>query len=260
MTKNFFFIIIAILFTGCGTLQTPVSESKGNELTLLSYNIRNAWGMDHVTDYSRISSIINRIKPDAVALQELDSATVRSYDMVVIDELAKRTNMYASYSKSINYQGGGYGIGILTKEKPLRTIRIPLPGKEEKRSLLMVEMKNYIFCCTHWSLTKIDRERSVGIINDFVAQLHTHKQIFLAGDLNSVSSSPEMALLKQDWNIMNDIHQSTYPSSVPTKCIDYILAYTKNIGVITLMSKVENEPVVSDHLAVWVKIRLSKLN
>lgn len=258
MTKNFFLIIIAIIFTSCDTLQTSVSQSKDNELTLLSYNIRNAWGMDHVTDYDRVAKIITRLQPDAVALQELDSATVRSYGVVVIDELAKRTGMYATYSRSINYQGGGYGIGILTKEKPLRTRRIPLPGNEEKRSLLMVEMSKYIFCCTHWSLTQNDRVQSVKIINDFVAQLHTNKPIFLAGDLNAVSSSTEMAELTKDWNILNDTQQFTIPSSVPIKCIDYILVHRSSSEVIPLMSKVENEPLASDHLPVWIKVRMSQ--
>ncbi len=260
MLKKFSLFISVIFFVSCGSLQIPEKQSNNNEITLLSYNIRNAWGMDHVMDYNRIAKIINRIQPDAVALQELDSATIRSYGAITLDEIAKKTNMFASYSKSINYQGGGYGIGILTKEKPLRTIRVSLPGKEEKRSFLMVEMSKYIFCCTHLSLTQNDRLQSVEIINDFVARLHTNKPIFLAGDLNAVSSSAEMVAFTRDWNILNDTQQFTIPSSVPIKCIDYILVHRNSSEVIPMMSKVENEPLASDHLPVWVKVRLPRTN
>jgi len=104
----------------CSWKQCYLEAAKNgmHEIKILSYNIRNARGMDEKTDYDRIAGIIRSIHPDCAALQELDSATARSNGEVILDELAKRTGMYASYSKSIDYQGGGYGIGILTKEKP----------------------------------------------------------------------------------------------------------------------------------------------
>lgn len=248
------FLIISIL--GCGSVQ-----NQNQELTLkvLSYNVRNARGMDNVTNYSRVANVINRIDADCVALQELDSATERSNGVVVIEELAKHTNMFATYNKSIDYQGGGYGIGILTREKPLRKDAILLPGREEKRSLLMVEMPDYIIACTHWSLNEEDRLASVGVINKFFKDQHVQKPIFLAGDFNAVPESEEMLKLSEKWTILNDISQPTIPVNNPIRCIDYILSIKKptfNINV--LEAKVENETVASDHLPVWVKVSIQK--
>ena len=44
----------------------------------MSYNVRNARGLDNVTDYQRVADVINSVKPDILAVQELDSVTGRS--------------------------------------------------------------------------------------------------------------------------------------------------------------------------------------
>ena len=43
-------------------------------------------------------------------------------------------------------------------EKPLSQKGYKLPGKEEIRSLLIVELENFVLCCTHLSLTESDRK------------------------------------------------------------------------------------------------------
>ena len=41
--------------------------------------------------------------------------------------------------------------------------------QEEARALIMAEFDNYIYCCTHLSLTEEDRMASLELINDFAA-------------------------------------------------------------------------------------------
>lgn len=54
----------------------------------------------------------------------------------------------------------------------------------------MAEFDNYIYCCTHLSLTEEDRMASLKLIKDFAA---AHKKpFFLAGDLNA---EPESAFI-----------------------------------------------------------------
>lgn len=251
-----FLLIIATLISSCGT--THVSKVKEQPFKILSYNVRNARGMDDVTDFKRIADVINRINADFVAVQELDSATVRSGGAAVLEEIAKHTDYYASYNKSIDYQGGGYGIGVLTKAKPIRKTAIPLPGSEEKRSLLVVETADYIICCTHWSLTKVDRLLSVDVINNFVKNFK-NKPIFLAGDLNATPESEEMKKLTANWQILNDITKPTIPSIKPNKCIDYVLMLNNDKYFANVTeTKVEDEPVASDHLPVWVVVSIDK--
>lgn len=260
MKKNIivqFLMIFSIIlfFNSCHETNRLFKKTQINPLKILTYNIRNAKGMDNVTDYDRVVNVIKRINADCVALQELDSATERSHGVVVLNELAKQTGMYASYNKSIPYQGGGYGIGILTKEKPLRTEALPLPGSEERRSILVVEMENYVICCVHWSLTRADRLASVDQINSLVKK-YARKPVFLAGDFNTVPSSEEMQQLKGNWDILTDITQTTFPSNNPLQCIDYILNLKNSrYPVYVIDTKAENEPIASDHLPVWSLVK-----
>lgn len=233
-------------------------KTDSAKIRILSYNIRNARGMDEVVNYDRIAGVIRRIDPDCVALQELDSATERSQGKVVLDELAKRLGMYASYSSSIDYQGGKYGIGILSKEKPLRKVSVPLPGSEEKRSLLIVELRDYVICCTHWSLRQPDRLSSVEVVEETIRK-YTTKPVFLAGDLNATPESPEIQKLSKSWEMLNDPYQPTIPSDNPRNCIDYIF-FKKNplFRITVLQTCVENESMASDHRPVWVDVQLSE--
>jgi endonuclease/exonuclease/phosphatase family metal-dependent hydrolase len=195
------------------------------------------------------------IIPDAVTLQELDSATQRSNGIVVLNELASLTKMYKTFSASIAFQGGKYGIGILTKEKPLTWKIVALPGREERRSLLIVELNDYVICCTHFSLTEEDRIASVEVINNALKDFS--KPVFLAGDFNSVPESEVIKNVKIKWFMLNNPALPTIPSNNPRRCIDYIFAENnKGYTFQTKQTIVEQEPVASDHLPVWVEVEI----
>ncbi len=206
ITQLLLLVSTVVLLGNCSSSHSLSKIDKGGEFKILSYNIRNARGMDDVTDYGRVANVIKRINADCVALQELDSATERS------------------------------------------------------RSLLVVEMPDYVICCTHLSLTQEDRVASIDQINRFLEK-YTQKPVFLAGDLNADPSSDAIQKLSGKWTILNDTFQLTIPSDNPTKCIDYVLA-AKNpkFSFNVLETKVEKEPLASDHLPVWVHIKLTKNN
>lgn len=261
MGKSFYafiFIFYSLVCTGADSLDR---ESRDNaqkrSLKILTYNVRNCVGLDKLTDYQRIADIIKRLDADVVALQELDSATSRSKNIVVLNELAARTNLFPSYSASIGFQGGKYGIGVLTREKPVSRCVIGLPGKEEKRSLLIVELKDFVLCCTHLSLTREDRLASVEIINQAVDKYS--KPVFLAGDLNTEPGSAELKSLEKTWTMLNDPNMLTFPANNPDKCIDYIMVHKKDkFCVNAIETKVGPESVASDHRPVWVNFKLIK--
>ena len=137
-------------FILCALAMTLAAHSQ-EYLKLMSYNIRNTTGMDNISSSQRIADVITRESPDVVAIQEADSMTTRSEQRYVLGEIAEHTQMYASYAPAIDYQGGKYGIGILSREKPLAVHRYAMPGREERRALIVAEFAEYIFCCSHFS-------------------------------------------------------------------------------------------------------------
>lgn len=133
------------LFLAVTALLTLSSAQAQNTLRLMTYNIKNANGMDNVQNFQRVANVINNACPDAVAIQELDSMTNRSGKTYVLGEIAERTQMHAYFAPAIDYDGGKYGIGLLTKQTPIRIQTMALPGREEARALIMAEFEDYIY-------------------------------------------------------------------------------------------------------------------
>ena len=155
--NHLLFAIGYLLIGSCWSCQQTTKEIR-----FMTYNIRNCRGMDDSTNYSRIAQIIRNENPDVIALQELDSVTKRSKKIDVLNELVRQTGLSGIYSAAIDYEGGKYGIGILSKEKPQKIYRKTLPGSEEKRTMLIAEFKHYVFINMHLSLTEQDRDAVPG--------------------------------------------------------------------------------------------------
>lgn len=238
-------LLILLVFTG----------RAQETLRIMSYNIHDGIGMDGRSDYKRIAEVINGLSPDIVALQEVDSVTQRSKGVDILHEIADNTLMHRIYAPAISYQGGKYGIGLLSKEKPLNYRYIALPGREEKRVLLIAEFQKYVFCCTHFSLTEEDQLMTVPLIIKELAS--TTKPVFLAGDLNALPDSPVLKALKEKFTLLTNAKNKTYPADQPEECLDYIMGYTGNGNTYAVLgSWVIDNQIASDHRPVLTDIRL----
>ncbi len=248
MKKNLLFIFAA-LFT--------FSAQAQNTLKLMSYNIKNANGMDNVCNFQRIANVINNASPDVVAIQEVDSMTNRSGQKYVLGEIADRTQMHGYFAPAIDYDGGKYGIGLLTKQVPLRLQTLPLPGREEARTLILAEFTDYIYCCTHMSLTEEDRMKSLELVKAFTSS--STKPLFLAGDMNAEPESGFIKELQKDFQILSNPKQHTFPAPDPKETIDYIATLKQNAkGFAVISAKVINEPMASDHRPILVELRTAE--
>lgn len=237
--------------------RTPAQPAPGPRmLTLMTYNVRNAKGMDGVCDYGRIASAIRAANPDVVAVQEVDSMTVRSGRRYVLGEIAERTGLKPFFAPAIDYDGGKYGIGLLARTQPLRVTATPLPGREERRALIVAEFPDYIFCSTHLSLTEADRMATLPIIADVVRG--TDKPLFLAGDMNAHPGSPFIQALSRDFRLLSDTAKRTYPADRPDETLDYIAVLGRSAEPYAVQARrVADEPLASDHRPVVVRLRLA---
>ena len=251
MKRTLFFAAALIVGIFCAIWFCKPNENL--EVKIMSYNVRHCAGMDWVVDYDRTANVIAENQPDVVALQELDSMTGRSGRKYQLGELAKRTNYYPVFGKAIDYDGGGYGVGILTKEKPLSTKRIPLPG-EEPRVLLLVELKDYVIACTHLDLEESERLASTPIIIEEAQSWQ--KPFILAGDWNDYPNSQLLQELTKYFTI-NSGDDFTFPADEPNECIDYVASYNSHSAK-TLESLVIDEKEASDHRPLVVKLSFSR--
>ena len=91
---------------------------------------------------------------------------------------------------------------------------------EEARTLILAEFADYIYCCTHMSLTEEDRIKSLELVKAFTSS--STKPLFLAGDMNAEPESGFIKKLQKDFQILSNPKQHTFPAPDPKETIDYI--------------------------------------
>lgn len=246
---------LCLFFFMVASIEGQSFRQKENTHRIMSYNIHHGEGMDDIVDCNRIGDIILSLAPEVVGLQEVDSVASRSGNIDILNQLAQQTGMYATFGASIPLGDGKYGNGILTKEKPLSTKKISLPGAEEARTALIVELGRYVVVNTHLSLDNKERKESVALITKAIEDYD--KPVFLIGDLNAEPDSEPIEILKKDWQILNNTNHHTFPSDEPDCTIDYIVGYKgKGETYAIHQTRVIDEKMVSDHRPVFADIRL----
>lgn len=265
-------IVIAVSLSSCyrsgeDTGVNPYGNGYGrlpNSIRLATYNVRHCTPpLAPGPDYDLTASVISAIAPDVMALQELDSMTVRS-PHYQLGELALRSGLEHTFGYTIYFDGGKYGNGILSREKPLAVYNEDLIISEP-RKFLAVEFRDYIFIATHFD----DRDQryrmsSVTQINSWVSENFRDcaKPIFLAGDINDPDMKSQVyGLLLEKWEIISVRGQATYIGQSPGVCIDYIMRWKDGgrVQVIgTAVPKYEGVDIrkVSDHLPVITDIKM----
>ena len=247
-------ILLIISFIGL-SIASLSAQDKADTLKLMTYNLR----FGELASMQQIGEYIASEGPDIVALQECDWATNRTRaphqnGVKFVNELAYHTGMFGVYGKSINYAGGYYGIGLLSRYPILRYERVLLPndGKTEQRSMLIADIelpggKVITFVNTHLEVkTSQMRVEQVKYIEDYLKDCPN--QIFLAGDMNAVPDTEEMQMLRQDWTDLTD-RVYTYHTSEPEIKIDYIYAKPGE-KVELLETRVCVDVILSDHFPV----------
>lgn len=246
-----------------------VPASAQDTLTVMSYNIYHGEqpyqeGESNLADVARI---INEVQPDFVALQEVDEMTGRLASLnngtpfSLADSLGKLTNMIGYFGKAIDYEGGGYGEGLLSKE-PLESkkVMLPIPKGGEKRAVLYIETQTasgqpIIFAGTHLCHQHDEnRIAQVQTINDYFSRKEA--PVMIAGDFNFTPDSDPYTKMQKQWMdaaLENDgPPQPTISAENPNRRIDYLfLSNRSNWEVLDVYTIDVN---YSDHLPVVARV------
>ena len=262
-----------------GTPEVPGVAENRSEVTasrkvrILTYNIRHSRGLDGRIDYERIAGIIKAIDPDVACLQEIDVKTKRSDRRDGLAELARLTGMHGYFAPAIDFQGGQYGVGALSKVAAASVEIQPLPGTEEARAMQALKFEGFVVINTHLSLTGEDRVASARKANERLDDLISVDgeragnvlPVFFCGDLNEPDAAAEMfQTLGGAWRVISS-QAFTFRADKPDRTLDYILG---NLGgaytvVGTAVVTETDEPAVriaSDHLPLWVDVNLVSTN
>lgn len=229
---------------------TPASPTR---VTLTTYNIHHAAGMDKKVDVPRIASVLKDAGAQIVCLQEVDDRVVRSGLKRQPRELAKLLDMEPAYGPTLHWPvGARYGNAILSALPILSTQEHLLPGKEEQRGLLETRLQTpagpIAVFCTHLGLTAEDRASQTDRIMEILGACDV--PALLAGDFNEEADGPTHATLRNAGLVLLSPDEPTFPSTGPNRRIDFVYGTSqwKSLGGRVLAS------LASDHCAVAVDL------
>ncbi|MFU7557686.1 endonuclease/exonuclease/phosphatase family protein [Roseiconus sp. JC912] len=241
----------------------PIQLSKPIQLTVLSYNIHHCEGVDGKLDLQRIANVIANVRPDLVALQEVDNKTTRTLDVDQANEIALMTRMQFVFGANIELQGGSYGNAVLSK-LPIKGHRNELlqsVGAGEQRGVLVGEIElpesrgTLRLFATHFDHRRdgTERRQSATAINKMV--LTDQSPAILMGDLNDVLGSDTLQRLHHVWKPTVDRPLPTIPVVNPKRQIDFVLAYPPPRWRV-IETRVIEETLASDHRPIVCKLQL----
>jgi endonuclease/exonuclease/phosphatase family metal-dependent hydrolase len=244
-------IVTAVFFVGCSHIDR--TQPRQTSLRVLTYNVHHCQGTDGEFDYARIAGIINRLKPDIAALQEIDVGTNRVSGVDQAAKLAELTGLKYTFGRAIDFDSGQYGLVILSRF-PIRNVtNTPLktqPGSEPRIALaahikLDSAPQEIIFVDTHLCHRNEQvRTMQTAQLNKF-ADSEGDFPVILAGDFNArPTSTPMNVLLESNW----------LDAVAPQSRIDYVLLRKDDPWEIVDVQIID-EPVASDHDPVLVTLR-----
>jgi endonuclease/exonuclease/phosphatase family metal-dependent hydrolase len=263
------FVAVLLQLAACSPQRSPsAGEANGKAVSLkvMSYNIHHANppSKPGLIDLAAIAQVIKTNQPDLVAIQEVDVHTKRSGDTLnQAKALGALTGMHYFFGKAINYDGGEYGVAILSKF-PLRDVTVhQLPSDTsthgEPRILLVAAVslpggRTVYFGNTHMDAQRsaVNRELQIKKILDITAGIK--EPMIIAGDFNATPESSVIQQLDQRFRRTCNPCGFTIPNVNPNKTIDFI-AYTPATRFTVVKHEVIAEPYASDHLPVMAELK-----
>lgn len=262
--KNLKLILVALVFLSCSKEESTgnVKEKDKEEVVetnirVLSYNIHHGApaGTTAPINLDNIAAVIKAQNPHLVALQEVDRNTNRSpVDQTKV--LADKLGMHYYFSRSINYQGGEFGVAILSKYPIVSTERLVLSNKAsggEQRTLVVATVEvpglgKIKLATAHLDLVLENRTAQVAEINEFSKK--SEYPVILAGDLNMTRLDPEFLPLRTEFLLScTNSCPLTFPADVPTKEIDFIMLNSNAAKKLTVTQyEAIKGKLESDHL------------
>ena len=213
-------------------------------LRVLVYNIHAGTDAAQAPSLDRIAGVIRDAGADLVLLQEVDSVVQRTGRVDEVAVLDSLTGLHGVFGRSLDFQGGGYGIAVLSRWPIVADSVVRLPvfppqeragGSHEPRSALWVEVAapggHLHVINTHLDASGTDSARIQEIAE--VLRLADDRRragdrVLLGGDLNSTPESETQHRVRDAgwedaWTVCGGVGDGfSYPDGVPRKRIDYL--------------------------------------
>lgn len=238
------FLVVLAVLAAHGCRAWTISAASG-ELRVMVYNIHAGKDARGVDNLARVAELITSTRADVVMLQEVDVNTQRSGSVDQPSVLKGLTGLHAAFGKTLDYQGGQYGIAILSRWPMTLQALVHLPieppqaragGSYEPRGALRVVIWSphgrLIAINTHLDASRDDHYRrqevrTVLALADSALASPNEAYVIMGGDFNATPESPVQESMRRSpmrdvWPLCGRGEGLTYPADSAVKRIDYL--------------------------------------
>lgn len=227
----------------------------GDTLRVLAYNIHHGEGTDGQLDLARVARVIRAQRPDVVLLQEIDSVTARTEQVDQAQQLAGQTGLpHVAFGRFMAYDGGAYGMAILSAHPIMSQENVRLPDGAEPRTSVVARIQPVgwpamVFANVHLYRTAEERYAQTQRLVEHLAD--EPAPVIVGGDFNSEPDGAVMRLFESHWTVPTKPVDArrTWPAQNPEVEIDYIL-YRPADQFRVVAHRVIAETDASDHRPV----------
>jgi endonuclease/exonuclease/phosphatase family metal-dependent hydrolase len=245
------------------------SDSAGQPLQVLTFNIHAGRGADNVLDLERVERLIRSSGADVVGLQEVDRHySARSNWVDQGAELARRLDMHLAFGATIDAESPApgrprvqFGNAILSRY-PITSSSLTLlpvtPGLEQRgllKAVVDVPGTDLEVFNTHLGdISATDRVQQATRIQQEIGT--PERPTILVGDMNATPEAPEVTtldgFLADAWITRGEGPGYTFESKNPAARVDYV--FTSDAVRPEQSQVVVTDPGASDHLPVAVRL------
>jgi endonuclease/exonuclease/phosphatase family metal-dependent hydrolase len=265
-------VVLAALAVLAACATTPGAPAAAT-LRVVTYNIFAGNDLERRSNLTRVAALIDSLGADVVLLQEVDRRTARSGDVDQASVLADLAGMRFVFGRAMDYDGGEYGIAVLTRWPVVASRVVPLEAVlpdelaargAEPRALLHVVVRAP-GGDVHVLNTHVDhrahafaRHPQLFTLLAYVADsVPRGVPVVFGGDLNAPPDAAEVRALglafDDAWTACGTGDGHTFRSDRPTRRIDYVL-----LARASCTSAEVIDTTLSDHRPVVVDVVIGR--
>jgi endonuclease/exonuclease/phosphatase family metal-dependent hydrolase len=196
----------------------------------MTYNTHACVGTDGRLDLARVAA---ELRPDLLALQEVDVARERSGGVDQAEEIARHLGMKAHFTCAFENEGGRYGIALIAANELYIESEgcLPTHGDEVRAAQwarVEVDQVHVDVVHTHLSVRLRDRTAQLAALfgADWLECRLADPYLIVCGDLNALPCSAVYRALSRKLHDVQRLHngrrRATWPSRWPIARVDHI--------------------------------------
>ena len=260
------FIAVIFLIVSCAPRKSQSGVISAGAIKVMTYNVHhcNPPGKPGVIDVDAIAAVIKQQRADMVAVQEVDVNTGRSGKISQAEQLAAKAGYrFYYFGKAMDFDGGAYGVLLLSRYPLTDTVTYSLPRAGDKggeprvlaaATIALPNGRSVRFGSTHLeAYNNTSRILQVKEISRIAGE--TALPFIVAGDWNATEGSEVIRILDADFTRTCYQCPSTFWEGGETGAIDFI-AFRPKAAFQVLSHQVVQNKEASDHMPVVAALQL----